>query len=58
VLDGKGTYRGIAGTLNVTETIAFILPRYTSGRHINQCDDNTPPIDAYSPITGSGKIKF
>jgi hypothetical protein len=44
--------------VNVTETIAFILPRYTSGRHINQCDDNTQPIDAYSPITGSGKIKF
>ena len=58
VLDGKGTYREIAGTVNVTETIAFILPRYTSGRHINQCDDNTQPIDAYSPITGSGKIKF
>jgi hypothetical protein len=58
VLDGKGTYREIAGTVNVAETIAFILPRYTSGRHINQCDDNTQPIDAYSPITGSGKIKF
>ena len=58
VLDGKGTYREIAGTVNVTETIAFILPRYTSGRHIKQCDNNTQPIDAYSPITGSGKIKF
>lgn len=57
-LDGKGTYRGIAGTVNVTETIAFILPRYASGPHKNQCDDNTQPIDAYSPITGSGKVKF
>jgi len=58
VVDGRGTYRGITGTLNVTETIAFILPRYTSGPHKNQCDNNTRPIDAYSPITGSGKVKF
>jgi hypothetical protein len=58
VLDGKGSYRGITGTVNVTETIAFILPRYTSGRHKNQCDNNTRPIDAYSSITGSGKVKF
>ena len=58
VLDGKGTYREIAGTVNVTETIAFILPRYASGPHKNQCDNNTQPIDAYSPITGSGKVKF
>jgi hypothetical protein len=58
VVDGKGTYQGITGTVDVTETIAFILPRYTSGRHIKQCDNNTQPIDAYSPITGSGKIKF
>jgi ABC-type glycerol-3-phosphate transport system substrate-binding protein len=55
--DGKGSYRGIAGTVNVTETIAFILPRYTSGSHKNQCDNNTQPIDAYSAITGSGKVK-
>jgi hypothetical protein len=58
ILDGKGAYRGITGPVNVTETIAFILPRYTSGPHKNQCDDNTQPIDAYSPITGSGKVKF
>ena len=58
VLDGKDTYQGITGTVNVTEPTAFILPRYTSGRHIKQCDNNTQPIDAYSPITGSGKIKF
>jgi hypothetical protein len=58
VLDGKGAYRGITGTVNVTETIAFILPRYASGPHKNQCDNNTQPIDAYSPITGSGKVKF
>jgi hypothetical protein len=58
VLDGKGAYRGITGTVNVTETIAFILPRYTSGRHKNQCDENTRPIDVYSSITGSGKVKF
>ena len=57
VLDGKGTYRGITGTVNVTETIAFILPRYASGPHKSQCDDSTQPIYAYSPITGSGKIK-
>jgi hypothetical protein len=58
VLEGKGAYRGITGTVNVTETIAFILPRYTSGRHKNQCDNNTRPIDAYSSISGSGKVKF
>jgi hypothetical protein len=58
VLDGKGAYRGITGTVNVTETIAFIAPRYTSGRHKNQCDNNTRPIDVYSSITGSGRVKF
>jgi hypothetical protein len=57
ILDGKGAYRGITGPVNVTETIAFILPRYTSGSHKNQCDNNTQPIDAYSAITGSGKAK-
>jgi hypothetical protein len=58
MLDGKGNYRGAAGTMNVTETIAFILPRYRIGPHEDQCNNNTRPIDDYSSITGSGMVKF
>jgi hypothetical protein len=58
ILDGKGSYQGAAGTMNVTETIAFILPRYTSGPHKNQCNNNTRPIDDYASTTGSGMVKF
>ncbi len=58
MLDGTGSYRGAAGTMKVTETIAFILPRYTSGPHKDQCNNNTRPIDDYSSVTGSGLVKF
>ena len=58
ILDGTGQYQGIAGTVKVTETIAFILPRYASGPHKNDCNNNTRPIDDYSSITGSGTVKF
>ena len=58
ILDGSGAYQGLAGTLNVTETIAFILARHSSGAHKNECNNDTRPLDAYSSITGSGTVTF
>jgi hypothetical protein len=60
LLDGTGAYKGISGTLTITETFAFILPRYRSGPHMGQCNmsNNAQPSAQQGVITGSGNIGF
>jgi hypothetical protein len=60
LLAGTRSYAGITGTINVSETYAFILPRYTSGADKGQCNlSNSAQTTAdYGTITGSGTVHF
>jgi hypothetical protein len=60
LFDGTGLYTGISGTVNITETFAFIAPRFTSGKDKGQCNlsNNAQPLSQYASITGTGKVKF
>jgi hypothetical protein len=58
LFDGTGRYAGITGTVNMTVTGAYILPRYKSGKKKGQCNENTEPIGVYASNTGSGKVSF
>jgi hypothetical protein len=58
LFDGTGRYTGITGTVNMTVTGAYILPRYKSGKKIGQCNENTEPIGVYNSDTGSGQVRF
>jgi len=58
--DGTGLYIGISGSVNITETYAFILPRYSSGAHEGQCNESNSaqPAGSWSSITGYGTVHF
>jgi hypothetical protein len=58
--EGTGGYKGISGTLTITETYGFILPRYASGAHAGQCNtsNNAQPLAQHGDITGSGTVGF
>jgi hypothetical protein len=60
LFNGTGLYTGIAGTLTVTETAAFILPRYTSGKNKGKCNtsNNAQPVKQYASIMGTGTLSF
>jgi len=60
LFDGTGLYTGIGGTLSITETFAFLGPRYTSGAKQGQCNESNSaqPVAEYSSITGTGTVKF
>lgn len=57
---GTGLYEGISGTMNISGTSGFILPRITSGKHKGQCNEsnNVQPISQYALIAGSGTVSF
>jgi hypothetical protein len=57
---GTGGYKGISGTLQVTETFAVVLPRYTSGAKKGQCNmgQDAKPAAQYNSVTGSGTVSF
>ncbi len=58
--DGTGAYKGISGTLTITQTFGFILPRYGSGANTGQCNmsNSAQPVAQRGVITGSGNIGF
>jgi hypothetical protein len=60
LLGGTGMYKGIAGTVKITQTFAIIFPRYTSGANKGQCNEsaNVQPIAQYGSITGAGTVRF
>jgi hypothetical protein len=60
LFNGTGRYAGIAGTIHVTETVAFILPTYTSGAKKGQCNEsnNAQPSAQFGVILGSGTVHF
>ena|ERR1700728_61550 len=60
LFNGTGLYKGIAATLNVTETFAFIGPLIKSGSHKGQCNEsnNAKALAQYGSIQGSGTVSF
>jgi hypothetical protein len=57
---GTGAYKGISGTLTITESFSAILPRYASGKHKGQCNEgnSATPLASGGNISGSGKVSF
>jgi hypothetical protein len=60
LFNGSGAYKGLAGTLEVTETFAGIGPRYASGAKKGECNtsNSAQPVGFYSSILGVGKVTF
>jgi len=60
LFNGTGLYKGLTGTVNITETYAVILPLYKSGKDKGQCNasNNAQPLSYYSSITGTGRVSF
>lgn len=60
LFNGTGLYQGIAGTVNITETFAFIGPLYKSGPKKGQCNEsnNAKALAQYGSITGTGTVTF
>jgi hypothetical protein len=60
LFNGTGLYTDISGTLNITETFAFVGPLYKTGKHKGQCNESNSaqPLGVYSSITGTGTVKF
>jgi hypothetical protein len=54
---GTRLYRGISGTVRVTETLAWVLTRYTSGAQTGQCDGHNVAKMVVS-VSGLGKVRF
>lgn len=55
IVSGTKAYAGISGTVNITETVAVVLP-LTNGK----CDPNTNanPVAQYISVTGTGTVGF
>jgi hypothetical protein len=60
LFDGTGLYAGIAGTLNVTITEGFVLPRLTTGKDKGQCNESNSatPLSQYGVVIGTGTVSF
>ena len=60
LMDGTGLYAGISGTINITETFAFVGPPFKSGSKKGQCNlgNNAQPLAQYASLTGSGAVTF
>ena len=60
VSNGTGLYKGITGTLEVTEYFALIGPRLTSGPKKGQCNEsnNAQPVASFTSVVGSGTVHF
>ena len=53
-------YKGISGTLMLTESFAAYGPFYKTGAHKGQCDtsNNATPLAEWGSVTGEGPVKF
>jgi hypothetical protein len=60
VVRGTGLYDGAHGTITVTETFAFELPRFATGANKGQCNEgqNAQPVGEWASIVGVGSISF
>lgn len=60
LLDGTGLYAGISGTVDITASGIFVLPRYKTGKHKGQCDGNANPAPGalFEVLHGKGTVQF
>jgi len=60
VFGGTGAYANISGTVEITDDVAFILPRYAAGNDKGQCNgsNNAKPLSSWASITGTGTVSF
>lgn len=60
ISDGTGLYRGVHGVVNITETFAFVVLRFTSGEKAGQCNfsDGAAPLSQMGTVYGSGHVAF
>jgi hypothetical protein len=60
VSNGTGAYKGISGTVEITETFAAISPRLTSGKDKGQCNESNSanPVAQWGSVTGIGTVSF
>jgi hypothetical protein len=60
LFNGTGTYKGISGTVTLTETFAGYGPFYKTGAHKGKCNtsNNSIPIAQWASVTGVGNVKF
>jgi len=59
-VSGTGLYKGITGTVNTSFYVAFVLPRFTSGKNKGMCNgsNNAVPLAEYGQLIGSGTVSF
>jgi hypothetical protein len=57
---GTGLYKGISGTVNVSEWVGVLGSLYKSGTREGQCNqsNNAPVLDQAISVTGTGTVKF
>jgi hypothetical protein len=55
---GTGLYKGISGTLQVTEFVGFISPRYSSGKNKGQCNLGVAPTSQLDVTIATGNVSF
>jgi hypothetical protein len=60
LLNGTGMYKGIKGTIVLTESFAGYGPFYKTGVRKGKCDtsNNATPLAQWASITGIGTVKF
>jgi hypothetical protein len=60
LFNGTGAYKGISGTLMLTETFAGYGPFYKTGAHKGQCNinSNANPLAQWGSVTGVGTVKY
>jgi hypothetical protein len=60
LFSGTGSYANISGTVDITEDVAFILPRYATGKDKGQCNgsNSAQPLSSWASITGTGTVSF
>jgi hypothetical protein len=60
VVGGTGLYRGIHGSVTITEAFGFVGPRYTHGAKKGQCNlsNSAQPLAEMPEVYGSGSVAF
>ncbi len=60
IFKGTGLYKGISGSVKLTEAFGFIGPRYTNGPKKGQCNfsNSAKPVAQMGTVYGKGTVRF
>jgi len=60
VVGGTGLYKGVHGTIELTESFGFIGPRYATGAKKGQCNlsSSAQPLAQKGSVHGAGTVSF